>query len=131
MGIEFAEKYHHLVSERANPGIPYEVVELRKKLIMEELQELLLGIAGEDIVAIADGISDLVYVLVGTAISYGIPFERCYREVHASNMTKIYSPKTHGEKYGSVDPKGPGFIPADILGILAKPEEKTELEKLS
>jgi len=125
---DFHTKYGHLINT-VPTLVSNEVKLLRKNLIMEELQELFLGMESEDLIEIADGAADLIYVIIGTCISYGIPIERCFREVHASNMTKIYSPKTHGEKYGTINPKGPGFIPADIRTIIFNPKCSTELEQ--
>ena len=63
--------------------------ELRVKLIEEELQELKDAIAANDIVEIADALTDLLYVVYGAGHAYGIDLDECFDEVHASNMTKI------------------------------------------
>lgn len=61
---------------------------LRYKLINEEAIEVMNGIAVGDLVEIADGLADLLYVTFGTALTYGIPIETIFSEVHRSNMTK-------------------------------------------
>jgi predicted HAD superfamily Cof-like phosphohydrolase len=63
--------------------------ELRLDLISEEYRETINALGEANIVAIADGIADLIYVLVGTALEYGIPLDRVWNEVQRTNMTKI------------------------------------------
>lgn len=58
-------------------------------LIEEELHELIKASVLGDLVGIADGLADLVYVIKGMAVSYGIDLEHVFKEVHRSNMTKI------------------------------------------
>jgi predicted HAD superfamily Cof-like phosphohydrolase len=48
-----------------------ELVELRKNLIIEELNELLEAIEEEDIIEIADALADISYVVIGTFIAFG------------------------------------------------------------
>lgn len=85
-----------------------------------ELGELFDAIGEGDIVEAADGIADLIYVAVGTAISMGIPIDEVFAEVHRSNMTKTAN-KADGEsgkKYGDKTPKGATFEPPRIKEIL-------------
>ena len=143
----FSMKYGHLVSDKPTLEFSDMVKRLRHNLIMEEVEETLHAMGffqrnelGEtivdfmknkqDLVEIADGIADAVYVLVGTAIAYGIPFNRVFTEVHRSNMTKTAAKVEAGQKYGTKTPKGPDFISPDITTILFHPEERTALEML-
>ncbi len=72
-----------------------ELLRLRGDLIGEELEELSVEMAklekGEnyDPYAIAKELCDLVYVLLGLADTLGIPFDKCFKEVHRSNMSKL------------------------------------------
>jgi NTP pyrophosphatase (non-canonical NTP hydrolase) len=131
MVLEFHQKYGHLISPAPTTEISVAVKQLRIQLMQEELSELISkGIEKNNLVEIADGLADLVYVVVGTAISYGIPFDRIFKEVHNSNMTKTAAKVTNalaGKKYGSGNPKGPDFIPADIESIFAGEETLLEL----
>lgn len=128
---EFHVKYGHLISDQPTSNIPDEVKILRRKLILEEVEETLSAMGFtesgdwsgfEDIVEIADGIADTIYVLVGTAISYGIPIDRVFREVHSSNMTKTPVKAEPGKKYGTKTPKGPDYKPPQIDRILYSPD---------
>jgi len=68
---------------------PQDRQRLRYSLIQEEVNETLQAILRDDLVEIADGIADSIVVLVGTALEYGIPLERVWKEVHRSNMSKF------------------------------------------
>jgi predicted HAD superfamily Cof-like phosphohydrolase len=63
--------------------------QLRVALIAEELEELKEAIEANDIVEIADALTDLLYVVYGAGHAYGIDLDPCFDEVHDSNMTKI------------------------------------------
>ncbi len=85
---EFHTKFNHPVGESPTL-LTDDQSNLRLELISEELEELRDGIANGDTVEIADALADLLYVVYGTAIAYGIPIDLCFREVHRSNMTKL------------------------------------------
>lgn len=73
------------------PTIPsIERCELRYKLIAEELEELKDAFLANDIIEIADALSDLRYVLNGAYLEFGLAdiSERLFDEVHRSNMSK-------------------------------------------
>lgn len=138
----FHKKYGHFTSVKPTLEVPENVVKLRHSLILEEVLETFkaMGIyqlddgsvvydpAERDLKEIADGIADSIYVLVGTAISYGIPIDRVFREVHRSNMTKTAVKVEEGQKYGTKTPKGPTFIAPNIETILETPDKYTQLE---
>ncbi len=71
------------------PHIPvYRLQQLRRNLIKEEVKETLDAIRKNDIAALADGITDSIVVLLGTAVTYGIDIRPVWDIVHASNMAK-------------------------------------------
>lgn len=72
------------------PTIPdAAAVALQSELADEEYTELRIGIEQRDLVKITDGITDLIYILVGMALEFGIPLPDAFEEVHASNMAKV------------------------------------------
>ena len=72
------------------PGFPgQDRVELRTKLIREEVGETLNAIEERDLVEVADGIADSIVVLVGTALEFGIDLTSVWKEVQRSNMAKF------------------------------------------
>ena len=64
----------------------------RARILAEEVKELGDAIDAGDITEIADACADVVYAAVGTAVTYGIPFDEVFRAVHKSNMTKLIPP---------------------------------------
>ena len=62
----------------------------RARLMVEELAELIIAMQTEDHVKIADGLADLLYVVHGTAIVYGVPVNRVFEHVHISNLSKDF-----------------------------------------
>ena len=68
-----------------------ETMELRIDLIEEELGELKDGILLGDgtLVDVADALTDLLYVVYGAGHSFGINLDKCFEEVHNSNMSKL------------------------------------------
>ena len=94
---------------------PPERAALRVELLTEEFIETINAIEREDLVEIADGLADLVYVALGTAHEYGIPLDRVWTEVHRTNMAKAGGERREDGKIL----KPPGWTPPDIAGILA------------
>ena len=64
---------------------------LRVDLIDEELRELRDAMVFKDIIGVADALTDLLYVVYGAGHTFGIDLDRCFREVHRSNMSKLGS----------------------------------------
>jgi len=72
---------------------------LRVALIQEEFDELKEALAAEDLSSIAKEMADLLYVVYGTAVSYGIDMAPVFREVHRSNMSKVGGYKREDGKW--------------------------------
>jgi len=62
--------------------------DFRQELMLEELKELFQSMDEENLEDIAKELADLLYVVYGTAISYGIDIRPIFNEVHYSNMQK-------------------------------------------
>lgn len=87
---------------------------LCKSLMYEELNELEVAINQGDLVSIADGIADLIYVALYTANAYGLWMEPIFAEVQRSNMTKKGGPmRPDGKQL-----KPPGYEPPDLKTIV-------------
>ena len=65
------------------------VSELRYNLIDEELKELRQALDERNLVEVADALTDLLYVVYGAGHSFGINLDKCFEEVHNSNMSKL------------------------------------------
>ena len=65
------------------------IVQLRIDLIEEELNELKEAINNNDIVEVADALTDILYVTYGAGHSFGVDLDKCFDEVQNSNMSKL------------------------------------------
>jgi len=90
---------------------------LRYKLIDEESTELHEAMVNEDIVEIADALTDLLYVVYGAGHTYGIDLNRCFAEVHRSNMSKFVNGKRIKNADGKVM-KPDTYSPPDLSFLL-------------
>ena len=63
--------------------------ELRISLINEELEELKKAIKDNDILEVADALTDILYVAYGAGHAFGINLDKCFNEVQKSNMSKL------------------------------------------
>ena len=84
--------------------------ELRVRLIQEEFDELKEALAAEDLSSIAKEMADLLYVVYGTAVSYGIDMDPVFREVHRSNMSKVGGFKREDGKWVKPATYSPALI---------------------
>lgn len=86
---EFHRTFHHPILE--TPQIPAENrCKLRVALLAEELKELEVAIANNDIVEVADALCDIQYVLSGAILEFGLgdQFKTLFDEVQRSNLSK-------------------------------------------
>lgn len=90
--------------------------ELRVRLIQEEFEELKEAMARGDLESISKEMADLLYVVYGTAVSYGVDMDPVFREVHRSNMSKVGGYKREDGKWV----KPATYSPARIEPILAE-----------
>lgn len=88
--LEFYKAFKHPIA--ASPKfMGMERVIMRHRLLDEEVVELFEAGSSGDIVDVADAIADCFYILIGTAIEYGIAekLPALFDEVHRSNMSKL------------------------------------------
>lgn len=124
------ELFHELVLREEIPSSPaLRDVDLRAELIMEEAVETAEAATGRvirweyadegvlrhpDFAKAIDGLCDLLYVVYGSAVRWGIDLEPFFREVHAANMAKLNGPRRSDGK----QLKPEGWREPDIQGIL-------------
>ena len=88
---------------------------LRINLIQEEFHELVHAVAEKNIVGIADALGDLLYVIYGAAVTFGIDMDPISDEIHRSNMTKVGGHKREDGKWIKPDTYEPPKIKEIIL----------------
>lgn len=115
---EFIDAQGQFTPPHPTGVIPYGVNVLRLRLMLEELAEYSIAVnSGGNDELVADAICDMLYVVIGTAISHGMGpiLDELFREVHRSNMTKDFRPIGNGEKGGF---KGEKYSPPLLGPIL-------------
>ena len=102
-----------------------ELVNFRTSFLMEELAEYTNAITKKDSAAALDALVDIVYIALGTAWLFNLPFEKAWNEVQKANMSKIRTKsksKKRGTSFDVVKPKG--WIAPDIEQIIEEEREK-------
>ena len=91
---------------------------LRISLIKEELEELKKAISDNNIVEIADALTDILYVTYGAGHAFGVNLDKCFNEVQESNMSKLgEDEKPIYNEQGKVL-KGPNYFKPDLSKFL-------------
>ena len=95
------------------------IVQLRINLIEEELNELKEAIKNNDIVEVADALTDILYVTYGAGHSFGVNLDKCFDEVQRSNMSKLGEDgKPIYNEFGKVM-KGPNYFSPNLKKLLS------------
>ena len=92
---------------------------LRIDLIKEELDELQEAMKNNDLLEVADALTDILYVTYGAGHAFGIDLDKCFDEVQNSNMSKLGE---NGEpiynETGKVM-KGPNYFKPDLSKFIS------------
>lgn len=119
--FELVEDFMEAMGQDVNvvPTFPEEDIQrLRLDLIEEELDELHYAIDNKDIVEIADALGDLLYVVYGAGHAFGIDLDECFKEIHASNMSKLGPDGKPIKREDGKVLKPDTFFPPDLKTIL-------------
>lgn len=101
------------------PVLPdFQTRKLRKKLLREEYNEYLDGEDNDDLVEIADALCDILYIVYGTGITYGLPMKELFDEVHRSNMSKLGEDGKPIRREDGKILKGPNYFKPDLASIV-------------
>ena len=94
--------------------------QLRLDLIEEELGELKAAMNKNDLLEVADALTDILYVTYGAGHAFGINLDKCFDEVQKSNMSKLGKDgKPIYNEHGKVM-KGPDYFKPDLSKFLIK-----------
>ena len=94
--------------------------QLRISLIQEELDELKEAMTNNDLLEVADALTDLLYVTYGAGHAFGIDLDKCFDEVQNSNMSKLGEDgKPIYNELGKVM-KGPNYFKPDLSKFVNK-----------
>ena len=113
----FMNTYGQDIKEKAS--FPEDsIVQLRVDLIEEELNELKEAIKNNDIVEVADALTDILYVTYGAGHSFGVNLDKCFDEVQRSNMSKLGEGGNPIYNDSGKVMKGPNYSPPDLKKII-------------
>ncbi len=119
--FELVEDFMEAMGQEVNavPSFPEEEIQrLRLDLIEEELDELHYAMDNKDMVEIADALGDLLYVVYGAGHAFGIDLDECFKEIHASNMSKLGPDGKPIKREDGKVLKPDTFFPPDLKSIL-------------
>ena len=89
-----------------------------KIIDIKKINELKDAINDNDIVEVADALTDILVVTYGAGAAFGIDLDKCFNEVHRSNMSKLSEEgKPIYNEFGKVM-KGPNYSPPDLKKII-------------
>ncbi len=102
------------------PGLSSDdLIELRIKLLTEEVQEYAEAARSGDLVEVLDALADIAYILAGTIINHGMQevYDEAFTEVHRSNMAKLVNGKVIRREDGKVM-KPEGWQPPQLAKFI-------------
>ena len=91
---------------------------LRISLIKEELEELQQAVRENNILEVADALTDILYVTYGAGHAFGINLDHCFDEVQQSNMSKLDSNGQPIYNESGKVMKGPKYFKPDLSKYL-------------
>ena len=113
----FMKRYGQEVKDKAGFS-DAKTNKLRIDLIKEELEELTEAMQDENLLEVADALTDILYVTYGAGHAFGIDLDKCFEEVQNSNMSKLGEDgKPIYNESGKVM-KGPNYFKPDLLKFI-------------
>lgn len=105
---------YHVTAEISRPQSQWEVGE--HLTYIGEVAHFVKDFDKPDFEEAIDGLADLIYVVVGAAVAWGIDLDPFFAEVQRANMEKLQGPKRADGK----QLKPEGWRPPDIERILIR-----------
>jgi predicted HAD superfamily Cof-like phosphohydrolase len=115
---EFHQAFGRPVRRQPSADVDPALARLRVDLVQEEVGEFIAASEQGDLIGIADALADIVYVVYGTALTYGIDLDAVLREVHRSNMSKLDSDGKPVLRPDGKVLKSDRYSPPDIASVL-------------
>ncbi len=99
---------------------------MRRSLISEEYWEYDRAVDKRDLVNLAQELADILYVVYGAALEYGIPLDEVFDEIHRANMSKLDADGSVLRREDGKVLKGPNYKAPDIEAILNSKKKEDE-----
>jgi predicted HAD superfamily Cof-like phosphohydrolase len=120
---EFYRRVNKTIRSRSTVDLPDSEIREIEELLEEEAGELRQALQARNLVKIADGLGDVVYVVYGAALQFGIPLDDVVQEIHEANMTKPNSDGTVRRSSAGKILRGDSYVPPAL-------EEKLKIDGL-
>lgn len=118
-----------LLHPKTSQLLEYDLWSQRLDFMQEELAELDIAYAEQDLAKVFDGLLDLVYVVMGTGVMMGLPWQAGWDAVQYANMRKERDPSQDTEHHKGVI-KPPGWAPPDLKTVLDRYVKVTKIAEL-
>ncbi len=115
---DFHRAFNLPMRQSPSADVDKSLAKLRVALLQEEVGEFITASEKGDLVAIADALADIAYVVYGTALTYGIDLDSALREVHRSNMSKLGNDGKPLIRDDGKVLKSERYFPPDIASVL-------------
>ena len=115
--ISFMETFGQNVATTTDLGSE-DLKKLRYELVREEVEELADALEANDIVGVADALTDILYVVYGAGAAFGINLDDTFHEVHRSNMSKLGEDGKPIYREDGKVLKGPSYTPPNLKSVL-------------
>jgi predicted HAD superfamily Cof-like phosphohydrolase len=124
--VEFHRSFGVYMQHTPEADLPPDVIDLRLRLLHEELDEYENAARQQDLVRVADALTDLLYVLLGTYVAHGLQevAVELFEEVHRSNMSKLDEQGQPVHREDGKVLKSSRFQAPNLEKILAKRHEE-------
>jgi predicted HAD superfamily Cof-like phosphohydrolase len=119
-GIDFqaaVRDFHRATGAAIGQSVTADLIQLRACLVEEEASEMTHALLTGDMLGGLKEAADVLYVVHGTAVSFGWDLDGAFLAVHRSNMTKLVNGKPLLREDGKVR-KGPNYVPPDLRRFL-------------
>ncbi len=91
---DMLREFHRVFDAGENEEMTDKLLYLRSDLIEEEFEEVQAELYPDDLKPnkkkLTKELADLMYVVIGTAVAFGLPLEEVFEAVHKNNMTKVH-----------------------------------------
>ena len=120
--LQLVKEFHEKFSHPIDIPLDNDYMKLRYTLIKEEWNELNPEIwqsmqEGKLTLNLAKELADLVYVIYGLAVTFGIDLDEAVKRVHESNMSKLGEDGKSVVREDGKILKGPNYKPPSMNGV--------------
>jgi len=117
--LEFYDAFGHPKSESPKYLETHRLI-MRHNILTEEVVELLNAGVHGDLANVGDAIIDCMYILIGTAIEFGLSdkLTAMFDEVHKSNMSKLGEDGKPIYREDGKVMKGPNYKKPNLIDIV-------------